>query len=629
MIRPDSVKAYDELDLKLGIKSSLPHVKATLGLLLLLFETQDCPHTVQYSVSSGDELRIADDVFSAIYDKLLHICQEAQISRDDLLGAINSNQLLKSQLEALIVSFELVWKLAKVDFVDADKPASAERTGGKRYPKYLSYTVNADIVHGVIASNLNEYLKVLLAWVGVNVVCNSEYERILLVVLTAISENAMFKLTDGQQDKVFNQNSIYAKLLEGHQTVDINGDKEAKGSLRILKSALSDGLNPYLAYSSGIVRSACVDEVLTNYQKRVETYLRLSATKVIGLEDMDADTDGIDVDDPESIRIPGGQNTLLYGVPGAGKSWTIAREYCSDETRMERLVFHPDYTYSDFVGQIMPKVEDGSVSYRFVPGPFTKLLKKAYEHPETEYFLIIEEINRGNAPAIFGEVFQLLDRKAEPDESGYPVGTSEYGITNENVASIVYGDPDRLVRIPSNMSIIGTMNTSDQNVFTLDTAFQRRWNMRLIENTFEGHRFADNHILDTDVSWRQFCEAINREILKSNVRMTSSEDKRLGAFFITAADLVFNANEDDDNAAEAVRIRARRDNRRFAEKVIKYLWDDAFKFNRENVFETNSFISLEQLIREFMDRRGNDRFRIFKEGMFNAIVDQVDGTTIQ
>lgn len=328
-------------------------------------------------------------------------------------------------------------------------------------------------------------------------------------------------------------------------------------------------------------------------------------------------------------RVANGENVLLYGVPGSGKSWTIAREYCSDETRMERLVFHPDYTYSDFVGQIMPKVEDGAVSYRFVPGPFTKLLKRAYENPGIEYFLVIEEINRGNAPAIFGEVFQLLDRKAEPDASGYPVGTSEYGITNENVASIVYGDPDRLVRIPSNMSIIGTMNTSDQNVFTLDTAFQRRWNMRLIENTFEGHRFADNHILDTDVSWRQFCEAINREILKSNVRMTSSEDKRLGAFFITAADLVFDAEEDNENATESARIRARRDNRRFAEKVIKYLWDDAFKFSRENVFETNSFISLEQLIREFMNRRGNERFRIFKEGMFNAIVDQIDGTTIQ
>ena len=113
-------------------------------------------------------------------------------------------------------------------------------------------------------------------------------------------------------------------------------------------------------------------------------------------------------------------------------------------------MFHPDYTYSDFVGQIMPRVENGAVSYSFMPGPFTKLLKKAYEHPETEYFLIIEEINRGNAPAIFGDVFQLLDRKAVPDESGFIVGTSEYGITNENIAFIVYGDGEHAAQKSAN-----------------------------------------------------------------------------------------------------------------------------------------------------------------------------------
>lgn len=102
------------------------------------------------------------------------------------------------------------------------------------------------------------------------------------------------------------------------------------------------------------------------------------------------------------------------------------------------------------------------------------------------YILIIEEINRGNAPAIFGEVFQLLDRKSEIrdfDDDGYPIGTSEYGITNANIAKIVYGDSKHKVRIPSNLSILGTMNTSDQNVFTLDTAFQRRWEMRLINES--------------------------------------------------------------------------------------------------------------------------------------------------
>ena len=113
------------------------------------------------------------------------------------------------------------------------------------------------------------------------------------------------------------------------------------------------------------------------------------------------------------------------------------------ESICERLVFHPDYTYSDFIGQILPAVaEDGQVSYKFTPGPFTNILREAYNNPGKEYILIIEEINRGNAPAIFGEVFQLLDRKVEIrdiDDDGYPIGTIEYGITNMNIAEEMYG----------------------------------------------------------------------------------------------------------------------------------------------------------------------------------------------
>jgi hypothetical protein len=136
----------------------------------------------------------------------------------------------------------------------------------------------------------------------------------------------------------------------------------------------------------------------------------------------------------QSDRLTTGCNVLLYGVPGSGKSWTIEHEYCKPGSVVERLVFHPDYTYSDFVGQILPAVaEDGQVSYKFTPGPFTNILRESYNNPGKEYILIIEEINRGNAPAIFGEVFQLLDRKVEMrdiDDDGYPIGTSEYGITN-------------------------------------------------------------------------------------------------------------------------------------------------------------------------------------------------------
>ena len=330
----------------------------------------------------------------------------------------------------------------------------------------------------------------------------------------------------------------------------------------------------------------------------------------------------------ECNRATTGCNVLLYGVPGAGKSWTIEHEYCADEGCMERLVFHPDYMYSDFVGQILPVVrDDDKVRYEFTPGPFTKLLKKAYWNPEQSFYLIVEEINRGNAPAIFGEIFQLLDRKDEDeiDENGeilYKKGTSEYGITNANIARIVYGDENHKVRIPANMSILGTMNTSDQNVFTLDTAFQRRWIMRMIPNSFKNHRFADNKILDTTVSWKQFCETINDEILRRN-NITSSEDKRLGAYFVTASDLEMVYV--DAGASESEKIQAEHHNNRFAEKVLKYLWDDAFKFAHQDTFNTRQFVSLERIIEAFMDsaKPKNERFRVFNENLRKMILDGV------
>lgn len=326
-------------------------------------------------------------------------------------------------------------------------------------------------------------------------------------------------------------------------------------------------------------------------------------------------------------RLTTGSNILLYGVPGAGKSWTIEHEYCDNEACIERLVFHPDYMYSDFVGQILPVIKtDDKVRYEFVPGPFTKLLQKAYKNPTQSFYLIVEEINRGNAPAIFGEIFQLLDRKDRDDYDGdgnllYRAGTSEYGITNANIAREVYGNENHKVRIPSNMSILGTMNTSDQNVFTLDTAFQRRWIMRMIKNSFAKHRYADNLILDTTVSWKQFCEAINEEILRKN-NVTSSEDKRLGAYFVSADDLVYV--ETQDGASEKQIIEAEHKNARFAEKVIKYLWDDAFKFSHPDTFDTRRYKSLEMVIETFNTSKGDDRFKVYHENLRKLILEGVD-----
>lgn len=626
MNRPDNIFLYDEMDLKLGIKSSLPHVKSTLALAVLLWECADRPAELVYSAQHGDETVLTQELEQWVIDYLSEICTEEEIDYDSLIEKINSNQLFKSQMEALIVAFELVWKLAKVSFVEVDKAASAERTGGIRYPKKLMYSANADIIHSVIESHHDAYIRVLMSWIGLNVNTDPECETILTGLLTVLSENAVFKMADGSRAVVFNQNGLYRKALETGQPVDINGDDEAKGSLRILKSLLSDGMNPYLQYSNGSV-TAMERRTgdLEAYQKRVDTFLRLSATKVVGLEDPEADGGGLEQDNLEDIRVSGGTNVLLYGVPGAGKSWTIAHEYCDDESRMERLVFHPDYTYSDFIGQILPNVSEGIVSYSFTPGPFTALLKKAYLNPDTEYFLVIEEINRGNAPAIFGEVFQLLDRKteiSETDDDGYPIGTSEYGITNVNIAKIVYGNPSHKVRIPSNMSIIGTMNTSDQNVFTLDTAFQRRWDMRMIENSFKdvNPTFANHVILDTEVTWRVFCTAINDIILEKNIRLTSSEDKRLGTYFVHLRDLIYDEKADDEQLGAFERAKARRNNSRFPEKVLKYLWDDAFKFSREDVFDVSRYNSLEAVIRQFAQEKGNARFSVFKDTVYDALV---------
>ena len=280
-------------------------------------------------------------------------------------------------------------------------------------------------------------------------------------------------------------------------------------------------------------------------------------------------------------------NILLYGVPGCGKSHKVEEEYESKITTEKnkiRVVFHPDYTYSDFVGQLLPVlkevenaqgVKEEKLQYEFVPGPFTKIIKTAYEEPNQQCLLIIEELNRGNAPAIFGEIFQLLDRNNN--------GESKYGIYNADIAKYAYGGlPENQgiainviantpIKLPPNLTIVATMNTSDQNVFTMDTAFQRRWQMKHIPNRFTGESLDEKtinhvakHLPNSEISWGVFAQTINKKMHTANLGFGGTEDKSLGVYFATDNDL-------DD--AE-----------RFAEKVLKYLCDDAFKLGRKELF---------------------------------------------
>ena len=322
----------------------------------------------------------------------------------------------------------------------------------------------------------------------------------------------------------------------------------------------------------------------------------------------------------ESNRICCGNNTLLYGVPGAGKSWHIKNVTCKgvDEDCIERVVFHPDYTYSDFVGQILPKVSDQQVKYEFVCGPFTSILRQAYKNPNKMFYLIIEEINRGNAPAIFGDIFQLLDRM-DVSKDGFKIGTSEFPITNSDIGDKVYHDKDHKIRLPSNLTIVATMNTSDQNVFTLDTAFQRRWDMEMIENEIDDDKnqlFKETFILDTALSWKNFCYGINKKILETNNHLSSSEDKRMGTYFIKAETFDLKNKEGDEDYHDLLEKQTKK----FSEKILKYLWDDAFKFSRDEIFNEEKYGSLDLVIKEFNSRTGKERFNVFKDGLYDELI---------
>lgn len=349
------------------------------------------------------------------------------------------------------------------------------------------------------------------------------------------------------------------------------------------------------------------------------------------------DKDHLSLVSPLSSISPPSQ-IIYYGVPGCGKSNKIREQLKNvPEKNKVRVVFHPEYTNAEFIGQILPKV-NGHVTYEFTPGPFTQIIKRAYLNPNEHFYLVIEEINRGNAAAIFGDTFQLLDRlkAGETDSLGndpanaavntFTEGWSQYFVQNDDINAYVrkatkqddgsyqerndgesieeikikeiHFNANTAIRLPPNLSILATMNTSDQNVFTLDNAFQRRFDMELVRNEFDLDKPSVNvqynaKIADTNIKWGQFWEWINAKITATLKGLSSTEDKRLGVWFVSNVGGVIN---------EKV----------FAEKVLKYLWDDVFKFKRSKVF-VEEIDTLEKLIAAFeKPEQGKSRFAVFK-----------------
>lgn len=326
-----------------------------------------------------------------------------------------------------------------------------------------------------------------------------------------------------------------------------------------------------------------------------------------------------------------GFNKIYYGIPGSGKSYKVSAmldfldQYEEEAKRngifskvpdknIFRTTFYLDYSNSDFVGQIYPVVEEnGKVTYKPTPGPFTKALARAYLHKDEMVYLVIEEINRGNAAAIFGDLFQLLDRldKSKDDKQA---GTSEYPISNEFIENYfklyncgeieIDGETDRIdfvpgkIVIPNNLTIFATMNTSDQNVFPLDTAFKRRWDRERVVSDWSSASNSSLYIPFTDITWGNFAQTINKKMIENCTDGTVTPDKNLGPYFITDSALVNEENRYDDSLENRQKIR------KFTDNVIDYLYNDVTKFDHSILF--NDSYSYEQIYNYFCNELGGN-----------------------
>lgn len=263
---------------------------------------------------------------------------------------------------------------------------------------------------------------------------------------------------------------------------------------------------------------------------------------------------------------------IFYGAPGTGKSHKVNKEIQNTANALVfRTTFHPDSDYSTFVGAYKPTMKqlpifnqqtgaqigvEDKIVYSFVPQAFLKAYVAAWQNPEQPVFLVIEEINRGNCAQIFGDIFQLLDRKDGVSE--YPI-KADQDIRDYLAKEFAGYDMDANILsgeelvVPANLHIWATMNTSDQSLFPIDSAFKRRWDWKYMPIHDSGEKWRIT-LSDAEYDWWSFVEKIN-EVIGD---MTSSEDKKLGYFFCKACDKKIDAEK-------------------FVNKVIFYLWNDVLK----------------------------------------------------
>lgn len=316
-------------------------------------------------------------------------------------------------------------------------------------------------------------------------------------------------------------------------------------------------------------------------------------------------------------------NLIRFGAPGTGKSYEINKFFKEPGwSSKERVTFHPDYSYANFVGAYKPymkaanKDEEQKITYAFVPGPFTRVLVNALRDPKGKHLLVIEEINRANTAAVFGDIFQLLDR-GKNGESEYAISPSQdlakflrealkqpkknddawWWLTTEPLAEKEVEGKIRNLKIPSNMYLWATMNSADQGVFPMDTAFKRRWSFEYVDI----NKGADKIEGDLAQRWNALRMAINVKLIELKV----NEDKCMGPFFLTEGDLK------DVETFDKV----------FKSKVLMYLFEDAARQKRTQVF-ADGCDTLSEIFKAVNDKE-KCVFKEGKEGDLNKTLESI------
>ena len=285
-------------------------------------------------------------------------------------------------------------------------------------------------------------------------------------------------------------------------------------------------------------------------------------------------TTSISIDSIPDQGFPLPFQQIFYGAPGTGKSHEVKKitgEIDGSKPNVFRTTFHPDTDYASFVGCYKPVMKpvpenlravagrEEDIAYEFVPQAFTDAYIYAYNHTEETTYLVIEEINRGNCAQIFGDLFQLLDRNEN--------GTSDYSIkADKDLAKYLIdtldsdspGIKDGKLTLPANLRILATMNTSDQSLFPIDSAFKRRWDWEYVAIDYAEPKSSAFTITigNTSFRWVDFIKVVNQRIYD----VTQSEDKQMGNFFIKSS-----VNQ-----------------KQFCSKVMFYLWNEVLKDEVEN-----------------------------------------------